>query len=85
MCPPLFSEHPQPLASLLVDGGCTVPGTASGAGPCFLDMLQRTKSHRPFLGLAWSLLSLSPAKGEAESGPGGFCLILSLTLKKIDG
>lgn len=82
MCPPhRFSEPPQPLASLPVDGGCTVPGTASGPGPCFLAMLQRTKSHHPFLGLAWSLLSLPLAKGEAESGPGGFCLILSLTQK----
>lgn len=81
---PLILRAP-PATGLAAGGwGLHSPRHCLRAGPCFLNMFQRTKSHRPFLGLACSLLSLPPAKGKAESGPEGFCLILSLSKKQMD-
>lgn len=84
MCPPLLSEPPRGAGLAAAGQGLHRPRLCLTGGPGFLYVLQRTKSHQPFPGLAWSLLSLPPAKGEAESGPGGV-LPYVVTLKKIDG
>lgn len=44
---------------------------ASWVEPCFPDVLRRTKSHSPFLGLAWSLLGPSRLR-EGWVRPVGF-------------
>lgn len=79
--PPLLSEPP---ATGLAAGGWGLhsPGHCLMGRASFSRHAPKDKIPLPFLGLAWSLLSLPPAKGEAESGPGGFCLILSLTLEE---